>query len=112
MESYTHRRQRDQQNGAVQLPFDLQRDALCDAAGDDGSARVPLLARRAKGLWSIQGQGPHCLNLCSIFTVVAEVIAPKIDDLEPKHQRRGSVLLAFITRFFEAQGAYGQIFLW
>ena len=44
MESHPYRHQHHQQIGALQLPFNLQRDALCDAARADGSTRVPLLA--------------------------------------------------------------------
>jgi hypothetical protein len=44
MEPYAHRHQHNQQTGAVQLPFDLQRDALCNATCADGSDRISLLA--------------------------------------------------------------------
>ena len=45
MELAVYGHQSDEQDGAVQLLFDVQRDALCDAADGDGGAGVPFLGK-------------------------------------------------------------------
>ena len=61
--------QSDEQRGALQFPFDLQRHSLCVAARDHGDHRVPFLAGNVARLQLLENPfGPKVLPVCPVRT--------------------------------------------